>query len=321
MDRGQMRGGTNSGHVSGSVFAMPAGMRLRYDHPAPQLAEYVTGYAVYAADDSAPTTNWYLPGPAMISVLVDAGPVTVSVRHHQFGPLDRVSLYGPTSRAIRMQTNGGITANIGISALGWARLTRRPAGDFHNRIVPLSDVMGAVLSADLLDGLDALNDDARIKPLLDRILEPLFKRPHSRDEVIRAFTALSVTGGVIEVRDVAEQLGIATHDLRRIATRHFGMPPKLLLRRARFLRSFIRLITDDDLAEYSLIDSSYFDVSHFLKDASTFLGTTPRRFYMSDTTFLRASLRARAAVLGSPTEALQSSPSRSLPLLVDARHS
>jgi hypothetical protein len=305
MDRGQMRGGTNSEHVSGRVFAMPTGMRLRYDHPAPQLAEYVTGYAVYAADESAPTTNWYLPRPAMISVLVDAGPVTVSVRNHQFGPLDRVSLYGPTSSAVRVQTNGGIAVHIGISALGWARLTKRSAGEFHNRVVPLSDVMGAVLSADLIVGLDALNDDAGIKPLLDRILAPLFQRAHPRDEVIRAFTALTVTCGVIEVRDVAEQLGIATNDLRRIATRHFGLPPKMLLRRARFLRSFIRLITADGLAEYSLIDSSYFDVPHFLKDASTFLGTTPRRFYLSDTTFLRASLHARAAVLGSPTEALQ----------------
>jgi hypothetical protein len=305
MDRGQMRGGTNSEHVSGRVFAMPTGMRLRYDHPAPQLAEYVTGYAVYAADESAPTTNWYLPRPAMISVLVDAGPVTVSVRNHQFGPLDRVSLYGPTSSAVRVHTNGGIAVHIGISALGWARLTKRSAGEFHNRVVPLSDVMGAVLSADLIVGLDALNDDAGIKPLLDRILAPLFQRPHPRDEVIRAFTALTVTCGVIEVRDVAEQLGIATNDLRRIATRHFGLPPKMLLRRARFLRSFIRLITADGLAEYSLIDSSYFDVPHFLKDASTFLGTTPRRFYLSDTTFLRASLHARAAVLGSPTEALQ----------------
>jgi hypothetical protein len=313
MNCSQMGGDTNSKNVSGSGFAMPAGMRLRYDQPAPNLAEYVTGYTVYAADDPAPMINWYLPGPAMISVLVDAGPVTVSVHNAEFGPLDRVSLYGPTSRAIRTQTNGGITVSIGISALGWARMTRRPAVEFHNRIVPLSQLMGPMLSADLRDGLDALNNDAGIKPLLDRILAPWFQYPHTREDVIRAFSAFCVTEGVIEAKDVAEQLDVTTYDLRRIAGRHFGMCPKMLLRRARFLHSFIRLITADGLADYSSIGSSYFDVPHFLRDADKFLGTTPRRFLKLETTFFRAGLRPRTAVLGSPIEALHCPPLRSLP--------
>ncbi|SFO26598.1 hypothetical protein [Sphingomonas sp. OK281] len=304
MRREQVRGGTNSNSVPPAAFAMPAGMRMRYDLPDEALSDYLTGYAIYASDDPTPMLNWYLPAPAMISVLIDAGPLTVSVGNHRFGPLERASFYGPTSRAFRTETRGGIAVGIGLSALGWSRLTVRSAGDFHNRVVPLGVALGPDLSARLIEGLDALDDDALIKPLLDTVFARVFDVPHPREDLIRAFTALTVTDGVIEMKDVADRLDIPTHELRRMATRHFGMPPKLLLRRARFLRSFISLIRTDGMADYSKIDSSYFDASHFLRDAGTFLGTTPRRFIASDTVFLRASLRARAMVIGAPTQAL-----------------
>jgi hypothetical protein len=287
-----------------SAADMPAGLHVRYAAPDRALAEFVTGYAIYAAEDRAPMVNWYLPSPAMISIVLDAGPITVSLGNHRFGPLDPVSLYGPTSRAFRTVTHGGIAIGIGLSALGWARMTQRHAGDFHNRIVPLSSVVGAEFAERLREGLDVLDDETSMKPLLDDMLVPLFAKPSPREPLIRAFTALTITDGVIEMKDVAESLDVPTHELRRVATRYFGMPPKMLLRRARFLRSFIRLIGDHGLNDYSAIDSSYFDASHFLRDAGTFLGTTPRRFLAAETIFLRASLRARLMALGAPTASL-----------------
>ena len=283
---------------------MPPGMRMRYDLPQASLAECLTGYAIYSASDRNPLVNWYLPAPVMISILADAGPITVAIGNHRFGPLERASLYGPTSRAFRTVTHGGVAVGIGISAIGWTRMTSRLAGDFRNRIVPLETLLGPEVSRRLTTGLDALSDDAMIKPFLDDVLEPLFQRRHPQEELIRAFAALTVTDGVIEMQDVADRLGIETHALRRLATRHFGMLPKMLLRRARFLRSFIRLIRPAGHDDYSASDSSDFAASHFRRDATTFLGTTPRRFLASETLFLKSSLRARAAVIGTPTQAL-----------------
>lgn len=304
MNVDQVGGGTSVPGVPDAAFDMPAGMKMRYDPAKASLGECLTGYAIYAASDPAPMVNWYLPAPVMISILVDAGPISVSIGNHRFGPLERASLYGPTSRAFRTVTHGGIAVGIGVSAVGWSRMTARLAGDFRNRIVPLETLLGQDTVRRLTSGLDALTDDGMIKPLLDDMLAPLFQRRHPQEDLIRAFTALTVTDGVIEMQDVADRLGIETHALRRLATRHFGMLPKMLLRRARFLRSFIRIIRPDGQVDYSAIDSSYFDASHFLRDATTFLGTTPRRFLASDTVFLKASLRARAAVIGTPTQAL-----------------
>lgn len=99
-------------------------------------------------------------------------------------------------------------------------------------------------------------------------------------------------------------VGTDSARLRRLALRHFGLTPKLLFRRTRFLRSFLQLWQGGDIENYRAIDQSYFDASHFLRDAYTFLGTTPRRFLQQPHAFLAGSVRARAAVLGAPTQAL-----------------
>ncbi len=57
----------------------------------------------------------------------------------------------------------------------------------------------------------------------------------------------------------------------------------------------MRMIAQGQGYDGLLIDPSYCDVSHFLRDANRFLGMTPRRFSAMNTPFLRASVQARAA--------------------------
>jgi hypothetical protein len=302
----QMKGGTLTPGVPPEVFAMSPGRRIRYDAPDPAIAPFVSGYAIYGHQGREPLVNWFLPAPAMISVVLDAGPLTASVRHNEFGPLCPVSLYGPTSNAFRMSTHGGIAVGIGISALGWARLASRSAQDFHNRVVPLAALLGHGLGEELLKGLGRLTTDDAIKPVLDRVLAARLAQPHPhrREALIHDVMALTVEDGIEEIGEAAARLGIPTHDLRRVAQRYFGMTPKLLLRRARFLRSFLRWAdTGQGGTDQSWLHPSYFDVSHFLRDSRAFLGTTPRRFWAQETEFLRTSMRARAAVLGVGSQA------------------
>lgn len=301
-----IRGGTNRADVPASAFAMPAGMKMRYDLPAPELRHTVTGYAIYAAEPHPPLFNWFLPAPPMICVLLDAGPVSVKVRKHAFGPLAAVSLYGPTSCAFRAETTGGVQIGIGLSALGWVKLLPHAANLYKDHVIALADVVGDAVAADMLTRLSELDDETMIAPTVDDLLAPLFERQAPHEEIIRQFTQLMLLDGVIEIADVAERLGLSATAIRRIATHAFGMPPKFLLRRARFLRSFIAMSRSGEPMSYGAIDSSYFDASHFLRDANTFLGTTPRRFMAGETTFLKASLRARAATLGPATHALHS---------------
>ncbi len=287
---------------------MPEGMAIRYDMPDPRLALFVTGYTAYSAESREPQVDWFLPAPVMFGIALDAGPILPRIGSRVFPPMTQASLIGPTSRPFSVTTHGGTMVGIGISAAGWAAMTGRSAVDFHNRIVPLDTVLESSFVDRLIAALTAAPDRAALRPVLDEILLPLFVRhdPHEAD--IRALMALVVRPGMSEVGELAAELGITASTLRRLSQRYFGMPSKLLLRRARFLRSFVQLFVSGNPTDVTAIDPSYHDMPHFLRDANTFLGTTPRRFMQLANPFLTASVRARAAVLGAPTQALHAPP-------------
>jgi methylphosphotriester-DNA--protein-cysteine methyltransferase len=287
---------------------MPEGMAIRYDMPDPRLAVFVTGYTAYSAESREPQVDWFLPAPVMLGIALDAGPIHPRIGSRTFPPMVQASLIGPTSRPFSVTTHGGTMVGIGISAAGWAAMTGRSAVDYHNRIVPLDTVLDPSVVDRLIAALTAAPDRAALRPVLDEILLPLFVRQDPHEAEIRALMSLVVRPGMSEVGELAAELGITASTLRRLSQRYFGMPSKLLLRRARFLRSFVQLFVSGNPTDVTAIDPSYHDMPHFLRDANTFLGTTPRRFMQLANPFLTASVRARAAVLGAPTQALHAPP-------------
>lgn len=298
-------GGTNRPGVTPEIFAMPAGMAIRYDRPAPDLADYITGYHVYSADHrNVGQVDWFLPGTANIRIAIDAAPFAVAIARRSFDPVPQVSLFGPTSHALKATTNGGILVGFGISALGWSRLFAGHAALYRDRVVPLAAALPGDFADRLHAALAASDREEMVAPVLDDLLRGVLGPVPREDALIRRLMQLIAEDGPAEIALAADRLGIEPHALRRLAVKHFGFPPKLLLRRARFLRSFLRISQSDGMVDYTRLDQSYFDVPHFLRDANTFLGMTPRRFLALNTPFLDASLRARAAVLGAATQAL-----------------
>ena len=303
MRRGDIAGGTNSPAIPQSIFAMPPGLRIRYEQPAAALGEFFTGYHVYVSDSDMPRVDWFLPATANLRITFDAGPIDVRIGNHRFGPLPQATIFGPTSRALEATTHGGIMIGVGISALGWARLARRPAFDIHNRVVPAAQILPAPFLAALIDALDGAQDIA-IAPILDAHFATILGEPHRDEDVIRGLSAVTVDDTDHDIATAAAMVGVPSARLRRVALRHFGLTPKLLFRRARFLWSYLQIVAGGDIEDYDAIDPTYFDASHFLRDAQTFLGTTPRRFAALPSDFLHGSLRARQAVLGAATQAL-----------------
>ncbi|MEG3088178.1 hypothetical protein [Sphingomonas sp. PB4P5] len=298
-------GGTNRPGIAADTFAMPPGMAIRYDQPAADLADYITGYHVYSADERhVGQVDWFLPGTANIRIAIDAGPISVTIGRRTFSPVPEVSLFGPTSHALKATTNSGILIGFGVSALGWGRLFGLQAAAFRDRVVPLASALPGDFATRLHAALYASDRQGQVALVLDELLRAQLGPVHRDAALIRQLMAMIAQDGSTEIVLAAEQLGIEPHALRRLSIRHFGFPPKLLLRRARFLRSFLRISRPDRTIDYGKLDQSYFDVPHFLRDANTFLGMTPRRFLSLNTPFLDASLRARAAVLGAATQAL-----------------
>lgn len=293
-----------NGRDSASGFQMPPGMTMRYDMPAPELRAGVTGYNLYRIDDPQERVDWFLPAPAMLCVGAPKGPVHGQIGRRTFADLPPAFIIGPSSNALRMTTHGGLMTGVGISAAGWAQLGLRSASALHNRIVPAADLLGHAMIDRLRDALDAMPDAGGLKAMYDALLPPLFQHDDPAMPLIAGLQTLSVTDGVIRTTDVAERLDVPPTTLLRVSQRYFGLTPKLLLRRSRFLRSFMQMFVADAAGQTGMIDSSYHDMSHYLRDANTFLGTTPRRFMQIATPVLKASIHLRAAALGTPTQAL-----------------
>ena len=306
LDPTSLHGGTLAPGIPRAAFAMPGGSAIRYDRPAAAIADHITGYHLYACHgpDSLGKVDWFLPGTANVRITLGAGPVAVAIGRRQYDPVPAVALYGPTSHALRAVTNGGVMIGFGVSALGWARLFDRPAIAYQDVVEPLARLTGPDLPRLLLERLSAIDDEGAVKPALDALLEPLLATPNPDEPLIRGMMLLLVDPAVTQVKQLVDRLGADQALLRRIGTRYFGMCPKLLLRRARFLRSFVAMFRNSEAQGYRGIDGSYHDASHFLRDAERFLGMTPRRFMALTTPFLDGSVRARAAVLGAPTQAL-----------------
>ncbi|MGH6617061.1 hypothetical protein [Sphingomonas sp.] len=298
--------GTHTPNVSVESFGLPPHTALRYERPDPRLAAYLTDYHVLDSDESGVGTNieWMLPSWPAIRVILADNPIALTIGGTTYDPMPEAALYGTTSKAMRVRTAGGVTIGAGITPLGWSRLFRGPADQYRDRIVSLDTVMPAGVVEELVSRLRASDQALDVKDILDRFfLNHMGPRDRNEGE-IRALMALIVDDATQDLSTAAARIGIDARRLRRLATRHFGFPPKTLLLRARFLRSFLKMFAIRDHADYSLIATTYHDASHFLRDANRFLGMTPRRFMAMKTPYLDAVLRARAAVFGTATTAL-----------------
>lgn len=247
-------------------FSVEGALRSRIDaladpHPGP----------------TGPVEMTRLPGTARILLIPEGTHASARIRNRHYDRLPEVAVIGPSSRPVALRIDGPAPVEIPLSPLDWSRLTHVVASTVSDRIVKARD-----LGITCLDRLfDAAKDDlpsAAIGRLSDAIVArdtaSLDATPSS---LILPLMTLIDDGVVHDAATAAEQLATTPHNLRRIALRWFGFPPKTLLMRRRFIAALGRF-EETGLDFAAVADFGYFDASHFLRDANRFLGTTPRRY-------------------------------------------
>lgn len=281
-------------------WALPPGVALRVERPAADLQPLFTDYVVSAPDGagSSDARTLIMPGWPTVRLAVTRDTTSIRIGPRRYDTPPRAALMGTSSRTADIVTNGGIFVTIGITPLGWSRLSRLSGDSVRDRLIPLSDVIASRAVTQLCK--DVGNSDlARDLPaLLDDFWRAHLLAPCDKEDMIRGLTRIIVEGATEDIATASEMLDISPNTLRRLSTRFFGFPPKLLLVRARFTQSMIRMMLAEGRSDYSIIAASYFDKSHFLRDAHRFLGTTPRRFLRHDHRLMAAYFRAQRAVFG-----------------------
>ena len=282
-------------------------VHLRFAVPSAAVQPFVTTY--YCTDViCSPREPWledYLHpewanlrflGPGEVQSVIGAGALR---------PCPAFAVTGPTSRAAQFRMQSGRSWGIGLLPVGWAALFAAPASDYADRFVDgLADPLFAAF-APLAHALAArAGDYAQELALIEAHVEEVFVSVGPPDPAILALNAAVLDPDKITVADIAANLGMTVRSLERLSRRAFGFPPKLLIRRQRFLRSLARFMLDPSLTWLGSLDCHYHDQSHFVRDFRRFMGMSPSDYARRDKPLLAAAARARMATLGQAVQGL-----------------
>lgn len=276
---------------------------VRFHLPAPPLRGAISTYYVLR-----------ILGPEVVEDIIHpewANPRLVLTGEWQvrfagkeaFETLPDAALTGMLERGAVVRGSPGVLIGMGVLPEGWVRLTGRPAAAFADRLRPLSDVFGPGVEA-LLAELRGAESDAAALAMLDAFfIDLIADRPPAPPIVALAHTSL-VTTQPRSVEAWAAELEVSTRGLERLCQRVFGMSPKRLLRRQRFLRTLAAMRDTAPGAWSRLIDSHYVDQSHFIHEFHHYLGMTPRAYFAREQPFMREAGDQRMALLGAPVQGL-----------------
>ena len=274
------------------------------------LAPYISGYHLYAVGEAGgePHRGAFEPAWASLRIAVTEGSEwRVRPARGEWLSPPPVSLFGPSSMLIWSESEAGILVGAGIRPRGWLRLFRRPACDWADRI-DVAPAFGRRTPAAIRDQFCKLSQDDDVPRLFDALFRSLLRPPSAADDAIARIEAALVDPAIETVDELARITRLHVRRVERLALRAFGFPPKLLLRRARFLRSLHAMRAAGRGEGSTAIDPGYTDYSHFVRDAQDFLGMSPRAFLEINMPLLKRSLALRKAVLGTPAQALDPAP-------------
>lgn len=285
--------------------AVPAcRVEAHFHAPPPELAGCLT--SIYRLDleveNGGTVVDWLQPEWSNLRVFSGAMPWT----RIGDGPVlseARFTVSGPSSRGARFELGTTRMWGVGLLPLGWARLVGRPAASYTNMIADAEThgdfahflPLGQVFAGEPDDTAEL----ARIVAVLRSIL-----RPAAEETRIVAVHSAMTELGMGTVSECAERSGLSVRALERICRRYFGFPPKLLLRRQRFMRSLAAWMLGGMGKWTPAIDQLYTDQAHFNREFREFMGMNPTEYAALPHPILSAFMAQRAKTWGSPAQAL-----------------
>lgn len=214
---------------------------------------------------------------------------------------------GPSSTAVRFAMGNSRMWGIGLLPLGWAKFVGAPADELANAAVDGHRHPAFASFASLARQIysDAPDEQTELERITAHFCDRRHEHVPDEERILKIHSAL-VDPEVQTVADLVEQTGISQHTVARVCNRAFGFPPKLLLRRQRFMRSLAQFMLDPSLKWIGAIDGQYHDQAQFVRDFRQFMGMTPRQYATLEKPIISAIVQARARFAGAAVQALDS---------------
>lgn len=186
---------------------------------------------------------------------------------------------GPTSKAIRFGLQRSRIWGLGLLPAGYARFVPVTASEIADTIVDGRTHPAFASFAPLLDIVSSedAHDEATVGKIEAFLLGHAARSVVHQEHVLACQNALR-DAEVTCVADLCERVGLSRRSLERLCIRYFGFPPKMLLRRQRFLRSLAQFTVAGADSWSRALDGQYYDQAHFVHDFRAFMGMTPSEY-------------------------------------------
>lgn len=265
--------------------------------PASKLLPFLRRFYIFdaALPDSFELEDMLLADNAFVRVLLK-GNWQYLDPDGNWTALSGALVFGANSRAIRVRVKGPFSvASFAVRPSAWPALFPECASKVADRIVPLADVWDQTLATEMERSvLGATNDEEQVAAMTRAIERQLDLVGLNRiDPIVASFEAIARNDSTKRVEEAALLLGLSARQLERRCLAGFGMSPKAVLQRCRFLdmASAMRGLSDADETELAAL--RYFDQSHLNREFRRYTGMTPGAFQRAVTPLFTASLQLR----------------------------
>jgi AraC-like DNA-binding protein len=244
------------------------------------LQPYFTALYMFeiACEDDAPFEDRLHPEWAAMRFTQGQVPVA-AIGPAELRPQWPFVVSGPNSQSIHFELRTARIWGLGVLPAGWAKFVDGPARDFADRTVSGMAEPAFRVFAPILEMVQ--DSSAEPEATARRINAYLLQHadlPSPHEALVAACHTALRDAEVSSVSQLGERLGLSARSLERLCARYFGFPPKLLLRRQRFLRSLAQFTLDTGSNWSKALDGQYYDQAHFVREFRSFMGMTPREY-------------------------------------------
>lgn len=210
---------------------------------------------------------------------------------------------GPTSKSIRFGVTRSRVWGLGLQPAGWSKLVSEPANRLSDRTVDGATHPAFALFVPILAIVQAASGDADeiAGGINDYLMDHAAREVPQESRILACQEALR-DPDMANVAELGQRLGVSQRAVERLCVRYFGFPPKLLLRRQRFLRSLSQFMLDPERSWSAALDGQYYDQAQFVRDFRSFMGMTPSEYASTPHPILERLMRQRMADQGAAVQ-------------------
>jgi AraC-like DNA-binding protein len=247
--------------------------------PAPHLRPYVDRYVGYRQQGFAPGLHRGLPSRHLTFIVSLDEPVDIAAMPDPRQPGGRYQAFvsGLHAGPATIRHDGTqVGLSVDLTPVGARALLGLPAGALAGSLVDLEDVLGAS-SRELVDRLAAAATWPDRFAVLDAVLaRGLAERAEARPETVRAWDRLVASGGTLDVRTLAREVGWSRRHLSERFRAELGIPPKVAARVLRFERAR-RLLQRPERPALADVATTcgFYDQAHLNREWREMAGCSP----------------------------------------------